>query len=108
MTRDEIMELSPQELNERICESFGTIKHQDGTIADYTKDHNCAFIVVEKMRERGYILEIDIEETFKVAIFKKAIDGGFRYNALIDIAEEPTAPLAICRAALLALELESR
>jgi len=71
-------------------------EHGDGPVARYSTDIAAAWQVVEKMRERGWFLNLHEEGALSqqwVCVFD---DDAFDSGEFL----APTAPLAICRAAL--------
>jgi hypothetical protein len=106
MTRDEIMELSPQELNDLMVKHFGLVHYQDGTKIAYTKDHNAAFIAVDVMRDMGYTIEMDISPKGVniMAYIGDEVENG-KFGSL-KMTTGKTVQIAICRCALLARSIE--
>lgn len=109
MTKDEIMKLEAgQEINELVINhvmKWALIHRGD---FDYTYNDGVygarinwspsseiadAWIVVEKMQSKGFCFDAD----------GNALRKRFRFGVGQEIGEAETAPLAICRAALLAI-----
>ena len=76
------------------------------TVPDYSSDISAAWLVVEKMRERGFTLSIHTDYIVNDCLYEYCCivwtnTGGRDFS--FEIGAE-TAPLAICRAALAALK----
>jgi len=121
MTKDEILALPLDELNELVAEKvMGEPKHQRGAwpgLFDYTDDISAAWRVQEKMAEKGYTMSLLHRRTCAQEVILGFPKGSTWYcdfrlyddrfppeTTWVDI--QPSAPEAICRAALLAVSGE--
>src|SRR5688572_30128048 len=108
MTREEIENMpAGDEINSLVAHKImgyingrKTSTYADGTgdwwtthIPDYSIDIEEAWQVVEKMQSNGFCFDAD----------GNALRKRFRFGVGQEIGEAKTAPLAICRAALLAV-----
>jgi hypothetical protein len=99
MTREEILALPLDKLNELIAEKMMDEEIWQSSGWDYCGDIKAAWRVEEKMVEKGYAMALDHYPKgnyychFQIpalSVIKNWVDG------------QPSAPEAICRAALLA------
>lgn len=81
-------------------------KNNPGAAFDYSRTIESAFLVVDKMRENGWELDhLTQLERLEGGDFVCEFSGHYsRHQGLRGRAHAPTAPLAICLAALKAVE----
>ena len=109
MTKDEIMNMpAGREMDTLIAKSiFGNVKKSwdwEFTLPSYSTDISAAWRVVEKMSDAGSIFSVFISQSYTSDGWGVTIENAFvRYDVVAG-----TAPLAICRAALLAVMSEEK
>ena len=86
--------------------SYKTGEHEFARRINFNPSTNIAdaWLVVEKMRELGYSINIEAQQKGKWRC--NIILIGNEWTTRIETADEDTAPMAICLAALSALEVK--